>query len=179
MRIGKSWVLVAALLLCGTLVADIVRDFSPPLACDGSKAVELGKDCKLAPPLKRPAPYAVFFYKSGEFFFGIRQQKLYFYASNAGNGTWNQDVAKAGVMSDAVLSEEDRELHLYVLTISRYIEKAQGIDRTEVKIYIDGGLVGARTLDRFDWKDAGRPLVACAVEPHSRTFNPKIGRAHV
>lgn len=194
MRIGKSWVLVAALVLCGTLAADIVRDFSPPLACDGSKAVELGKDCKLdpvrgatfifkgrydqqpklAPPLKRPAPYAVFFYKSGEFFFGIRQQKLYFYASNAGNGSWNQDVAKVGVMSDAVIGEEDRELHLYALTISRYIEKAQGIDRTEVKIYIDGGLVAARTLDRFDWKNAGRPLVACAVEPRSRTFNPKI-----
>ena len=191
---GKSRFLAAALLLCGTLGADIVRNYSPPLACDGTGAVELDKaykldpvrgatfiftgrydqQPKLAPPLKRPAPYAVFFYKSGEFFFGIRQQKLYFYASNAGNGTWNQDVAKAGVMSDAVLSEEDRELHQYVLTLSRYVEKAQGIDRTEVKIYLDGGLVAARTLDRFMWKDAGRPLVACAVEPNSRTFNPKI-----
>ena len=190
----KALTLGSALALCGTLAADVVRNFSPPLACDGSKAVELGRECKidpvrgatfvflgrydqqpkLAPPLKRPAPYAVFFYKSGELFFGIRQQKLYFYASNAGNGSWNQDVAKVGVTSDAVLSEEDRELHLYVLTISRYVEKAQGIDRTEVKIYLDGGLVGARTLDRFEWKDAGRPLVGCAVDPHSRTFNPKI-----
>ena len=180
--------------LCGELAAGAVRSFSPPLVCDGSKAVELDKNHKLdpvrgatfvflgrydqkpkyAPPLRRPAPYAVFFYKGGEFFFGIRQRKLYFYASNAGNGSWNQDVAKVGITSDEVIGEDDRELHLYVLTISRYIEKAQGIDRTEVKIYIDGGLVGARTLDRFDWKDAGKPLVACAVEPHSRTFNPKI-----
>jgi len=190
----KSLALVAALLLGGTLAADVVRNFSPPLACDGSGAVELDKDYKLAPvrgatfiftgrydqrmkhvpPLKRPGSYAVFFYKGGEFFFGIRNRKLYFYPSSAGNGSWDQDVAKAGVLSDEVFGEEDRELHQYVLTLSRYIEKAQGIDRTEVKIYLDGGMVAARTLDRFDWKDAGRPLVACAVTPRSRTFNPKI-----
>ena len=186
--------LVTALVLCGTLAAAVVRDFSPPLECDGTKAVALvnkykldpvrgatfifkgryDQRLKLVPPLKRPAAYAVFFYKGGELFFGIRQRKLYFYASNAGNGTWNQEVSKAGVMSDEVFGEDDRELHQYVLTISRYVEKAQGIDRTEVKLYLDGGLVAARTLDRFDWKDAGKPLVACAVEPQSRTFNPKI-----
>ena len=194
MRIGKSRLLAAALLLCGTLAADIVRNFSPPLECDGSGAVELDKAYRLdpvrgatfvftgrydqglkhVPPLKRPGSYAVFFYKGGEFFFGIRNRKMYFYPSSAGNGSWDQDVAKAGVLSDEVFGEDDRELHQYVLTLSRYIEKAQGIDRTEVKIYLDGGLVAARTLDRFDWKDAGKPLVACGITPRSRTFNPKI-----
>ena len=194
MGIGKYRALVAALLLCGTLAADIVRSFSPPLECDGIKAVELDGSYKLdpvrgatfvftgrydqrlkhVPPLKRPGSYAVFFYKGGEFFFGIRNRKMYFYPSSAGNGSWNQEVAKVGVLSDEVFGEEDRELHQYVLTLSRYIEKAQGIDRTEVKLYLDGGLVAARTLDRFEWKDAGKPLVACGITPRSRTFNPKI-----
>ena len=191
----KSWFAVAALLLCGSLAADVVRDFSPPRECDGSKAVALGSNNykldpvrgatfvftgrydqkqKLVPPLKRPGSYAVFFYKGGEFLFGIRNRRMYFYPSSAGNGTWNQDVAKAGILTDEVIGEDDRELHQYALTISRYVEKAQGIDRTEVKLYLDGGLVGARTLDRFDWKDAGSQLVACGVAPKSRTFNPKI-----
>ena len=53
---GGSWgifkklpALVAALLLCGTLAADIKRNFSPPLECDGGKAVELDKNYKLDP----------------------------------------------------------------------------------------------------------------------------------
>ena len=194
MKIVRSLMLSVLFALCGTLAADVVRDFSPPLACDGAAAVELDKNYKLdpvrgatfvftgrydqkskyVPPLKRPGSYAVFFYKGGEFFFGIRNRKLYFYPSSAGDGSWDQDVNKSGVLSDEVIGEEDRELHQYVLTLSRYVEKAQGIDRTEVKLYLDGAPVAARTLDRFDWKDAGKPLVACGIEPKSRTFNPAI-----
>ena len=190
----KRSALAALAVLCGTLGAEIVRDFSPPLECDGGKAVVLGKKYKLdpvrgatfvftgrydqkpklVPPLRRPGSYAVFFYKGGEFFFGIRNRKLYFFPSNAGDGSWNQEISKCGVLSDEVFGEEDRELHQYVLTLSRYVEKEQAIDRTEVKLYIDGAAVAARTLDRFIWKDAGRPLVFGGIEPKSRTFNDKI-----
>ena len=190
----KLWVLFVLFALGGALRADIVREFAPPLAFDGSKAVEIAKDYKLdpvrgatfiftgkydqkskyVPPLKRPGSYAVFFYKGGEFFFGIRNRKLYFFPSNAGDGSWNQEISKCGVLSDEVLTEEDRELHQYVLTLSRYVEKEQAIDRTEVKLYIDGAAVAARTLDRFIWKDSGRPLVFGGIEPKSRTFNSAI-----
>ena len=47
--IGKSRFLAAALLLCTTLGADIVRNYSPPLACDGSGAVELDRAYQLDP----------------------------------------------------------------------------------------------------------------------------------
>ena len=183
-----------ALALCGVLHADIVRDFSPPAKFGGDRAVELDKGYeldpvrgatfvftgrydqrqKLVPPLKRPGSYAVFFYKGGEFFFGIRNRKLYFFPSNAGNGSWNREVSEAGVISDEVLNEDDREIHQFALTVSRYVEKEQAVDRTDVKLYIDGVIVAARALDRFEWKNAGKPLVVCGVSPRSRVFNPKI-----
>ena len=106
----KLWALFVSFALGCVLRADIVREFTPPLAFDGSKAVGIAKDYKLdpvrgatfiftgrydqkakhVPPLKRPGSYAVFFYKGGEFFFGIRNRKLYFFPSNAGDGSWNQ-----------------------------------------------------------------------------------------
>ena len=193
-RLMKKLLFAILMFAAACCFADIAREFSPPAKCGGDGAIRLDRSYKLdavrgatfiftgrydqrqklLPPLKRPGSYAVFFYKGGEFFFGIRNRRMYFYPSSAGNGTWNQTVDKAAVLTDEVLDENDRELHQYVLTLSRYVEKAQGIDRTEVKLYLDGGLVGTRTLDRFEWKDAGKPLVACGVEPRSRTFNPAI-----
>jgi hypothetical protein len=189
-----SLALSLALALFGALRAEITRDFSPPLECGGERAVELDKayeldpvrgatfvftgrydqQQKLAPPLKRPGSYAVFFYKGGEFFFGIRNRKLYFFPSDAGDGRWNREAGKVGVLSDEVLGEEDRELHQFALTISRRVEKEQAVDTTEVKLYVDGAMAATRQLDRFDWKDAGRPLVCCGISPQSRVFNPVI-----
>ena len=181
--------LLIAAVLCGTLHAELDRKFSPPLELDGKKALVLDEKYQFDPlrgatfiftgrytpeKIRRSYNMATLFCKRGEFLFGFRNRKLYFIPANAGDGRWNYTFFAAGVSTDREIKPGDDSLHQFVATVSRYVEPAQGIDQTDVKLYLDGALVAGRRFDRFDWKDTGNPLLGCGVLPGDDTFKDKI-----
>ena len=185
----KLFSLLFSAVLCGALSAELDRQFSPPLDLDGKKALVLDEKYKFDPlrgasfiftgryipeKVRRNYNMATLFCKRGEFLFGFRNRRLYFIPSTAGNGSWNYTFFAAGVSTDQEIKPGDDSLHQFVATVSRYVEAAQGVDQTDVKLYIDGALVAGRRFDRFDWKDTGNPLLGCGVLPGDDTFVDKI-----
>lgn len=181
----KLSLLLVSAVLCGALFAEVDRKFAPPLELDGKKVLVLDEKYKFDPlrgatfiftgrympgKIGRNYNMATLFCKRGEFLFGFRNRRLYFIPSTAGNGSWNYTFFAAGVSTDREIKPGDDSLHQFVATVSRYVEPAQGIDQTDVKLYIDGALVAGRRFDRFDWKDTGNPLLGCGVLPGDDTF---------
>ena len=134
--------------LCGTLHAELDRKFSPPLELDGKQALVLDEKYKFDPlrgatfiftgryqpeKIRRNYNMATLFCKRGELLFGFRNRKLYFIPANAGDGRWNYTFFAAGVSTDREIKPGDDSLHQFVATVSRYLEPAPGIDRTDVK----------------------------------------------
>ena len=179
----KYWFVLVVVWLCGTLCADWEQNFSPARELYGDAFIETTGKYKLNPDrgatfiftgryipeerTKYPA-MATLFYKRGEFLLGFRDRRLYFIPANAGDGTWNYSYFDAGIHAQEKIL--DHELHQFVLTLSRYTEPEQGIDRTDVKIYFDGTLAAGRRYDHFVWKDVKGELVAGGVLPGDDTF---------
>ena len=181
-RLLSLWLLLS----CCALFADWDQKFSPPRELNGDEYIGTVDNYRLDPDrgatliftgrylpegrTKYPA-MTTLFYKRGEFLLGFRDRRLYFIPANAGDGTWNYSYFDAGIHAQEQIL--DQELHQFAVTLSRYTEPEQGIDRTDVKIYFDGALAAGRRYDHFAWKNVDGALVAGGVLPGDNTFDGK------